>query len=223
MTEPFDDLRRYADELASEVSPFTAERAVHRALSTPSRRPRRVVVAVITTGLLGISNVALATIADPAVPGDPLYGVDRAYERVVDLAGLGSPRVSERLQETGVLVERGNLGEALALVQETLGKILDSDDPEAEMEKLVTVAADSPAAVNELVLAELVATARAVGSSDLTGQDVAALARDLGRALSEERSQRPDDAGRPDRAGRPDDPGSQGQGNANPNAGGNQP
>jgi hypothetical protein len=247
MTEPFDDLRRYADHLASEVSPFAAERAVRRALTTASRRPRRAIVALVTTGLLGISNIALAAVADPAVPGDALYSVDRAYERVVDFAGFGGPRVDERLQETGVLIDRGHLSEALALVQETLGKILDSDDPEAEMEKLVTVAEDSPAAVNELVLAELIATARAVGSSDLTGQDVAALARDLGRALSEARSQRPDDAGPPDHAGPPADPGGQGQGqgqgqdqgqgqgqnpglgqnpgqgSSNPNTGGNQP
>jgi hypothetical protein len=242
MNEPFDDLRRYADDLASEVSPSTARRAVRSAMSSTPRRPRRALVALVTTGLLGLSNVALAAVADPAVPGDALYGVDRAYERVVDLAGFGGPRVTERMQETGVLVERGELGLALELVQETLGKILESDDPDAEFQTLVAELDEAPGAVSELVLNDLVAVARSVGNGDATGQDVAELARQLGQRLSEERSNRPDQAGPGNNSGNdnpnsgpgnnsgnqnpgpPDEsPSDTAPGATNPNRGGNQP
>ena len=231
MNEPFDELRRYADDLASEVSPSTAQRAVRSAMSTPSRRPRRAFVALVTTGLLAVSNVALAATADSSVPGDALYGLDRAYEQVVDLTGFGGPRVSERLQETNVLIERGDLGAALDLVQETLGKVLESDDPDAEFQTLVAGLEGAPGAVSELVLADLVGVARSLGSSDATGQDVAELARQLGQRLSEERSNRPDDVGPDnnngngnDNPGRPDESLSDtSPGATNPNRGGNQP
>ena len=198
-------------------------------MSTPTRRPRKAFVALATTGLLAVSNVALAATADPSAPGDALYGLDRAYEQVVDLTGLGGPRVSERLQETNVLVERGDLGAALDLVQETLGKVLESDDPDAEFQTLVAGLEGAPGAVSELVLADLVGVARSLGSTDATGQDVAELARQFGQRLSEERSNRPDDVGPGenngnDNPGPPDEsPSATSPGTTNPNRGGNQP
>ena len=198
MTNPIDDLRRYADDLASAVSLFTAQRAVRSAVSPDTRRPRKAVVVLVTTALFGISNVALAATADPAIPGDALYGIDRAYERVADLAGLGGPRVTERLAETGALVEQGRLAEALELVQETLGKVLESDDPQAELEELTAASANVPGPVSDLVLEGLVAVAQGTAAGNLTGEDVAAIARELGEQLREERSNRPDDAGPPE-------------------------
>jgi hypothetical protein len=211
MTDPFDDLRRYANDLASEVSPFAAHRAVSAAMSPVAHRPRKVVVALVTTGLLGVSNVALAATADPAVPGDTLYKVDRAYERVVDLVGFGGPRVSERMLETGVLVERGEVAMALDLVQETLFKILESDDPHAALEELEAEAGSQPEAVATLVdIAKLIAT------GDMTGQDVSAQARQLRELLSQGQGQGP-----PDHAGPPEDRGP-GEGNPSEDAPGQQ-
>lgn len=198
MTNPIDDLRRYADDLVSEVSPFVAQRAVRSAMAPDVRRPRKAVLVLVTTALFGVSNIALAATADPAIPGDPLYGVDRAYEQVADLTGLGGPRVTERLAETGALVEQGRLTEALELVQETLGKVLEADDPQTELEELTEAMGNVPDAVSDLVLNGLVAVAQGTASGDLTGQDVAALARDLGEKLREEMSNRPDDAGPPE-------------------------
>lgn len=209
MTDPIDDLRRYADDLASEVSLFTAQRAVRSAVSPDTRRPRKAVVVLVTTALFGFSNVALAATSDPAIPGDPLYGIDRAYERVADLAGLGGPRVTERLAETGALVEQGRLAEALELVQETLGKVLESDDPQAELEELTAASANVPGPVSDLVLEGLVAVAQGTAAGNLTGVDVADLARELGKQLREARSNRPDDAGPP-----ADVPGSTNPGNS---------
>ena len=219
MNEPFDELRRYADDLASEVSPSTAQRAVRSAMSSPARRPRKALIALVTTGLLGVSNVALAATADSSVPGDVLYGVDRAYEQVVDLTGLGGPRVTERLQETDVLLERGDLAAALDLVQETLGKVLEADDPEAEFQTLVAELEGAPGAVSELVLSDLVGVARSLGTTDADGQDVADLARQLGQRLSEERSNRPDDVGPGNNNGTGNPNSGPGNNSGNPNPG----
>ena len=194
MTEPFDALRRYADDLAAEVSPFAAQRAVRAAMAPHNRRPRKAIIALVATGLLGLSNVALAATADAAVPGDALYGVDRAYERAADLVGLGGPRVAERMQDTGILFERGQVGMALELVQETLTKVLESDDPQAEFDALVENATGMPEVVNHLVgVAHLIST-----DDDISGQEVAELARQLGEHLARERSNRPDHAGPPE-------------------------
>lgn len=208
MTNPINDLRHYADDLTSEVSPFAAQRAVRSAMTPDTRRPRKAVLVLVTTALFGVSNVALAATADPAIPGDALYSVDRAYERVADLAGLGGPRVTERLTETGALVEQGRLAEALELVQETLGKVLDSDDPRAELEELIVASENAPDAVSDLVLNGLVAVAQGTAAGALTGQDVADLAKELGEQLAEDTSNRPDDAGPPE-----DLPGSTNPGN----------
>ena len=219
MTEPFDDLRRYADDLAAEVSPYTAQRAVRAGMAPRQRRPRKAIVALVATGLLGVSNVALAATADSAVPGDALYGVDRGYERVADLLGLGGPRVAERMQETGILIERGQVGMALDLVQETLTKVLDSDDPQAEFDTLVENATGMPEVVNHLVgVAHLIST-----DDDVTGQDVAELARQLGEHLARERSNRPDHAGPPEDSPAATAPGQTGETPANPSQGGGQP
>ncbi len=192
MTQPFDDLRRYAEDLASEVSSSAAQRAVRSAMVPHVNRPRKLVVALVATGLLGVSNVALAAVADPAVPGDALYKVDRAYERLVDIAGFGGPRVSERVYETGVLVERGNLGKALDLVQETLTKIIESDDPAGYLDKFEAEVGSQPAAVANLVM-----IAKHTATSDNPGEGVSEAARQLRDLLS----QRPDHAGPP--AGNP--------------------
>lgn len=211
MTQPLDDLRRYADDLASEVSPFTAQRAVRSAMSPHVGRPRKAVVALAAVGLLGISNVALAASANPAVPGDTLYGVDRAYEQVADFVGFGGPRVAERLQETGVLVERGELGMALDLVQETLGRVLESDDPEAELDTLIFEAAGMPDAI-----AELVGIAHSISTDGAAhGEAVAAFAKTLGDALSK----RPLDAGPPEGSPSENAPGQ----TEEPGSAGNQP
>lgn len=185
MTQPFDDLRRYADDLASEVSPLAAQRAVRSAMSPHANRPRKLVVALVVTGLLGVSNVALAAVADPAVPGDALYNVDRAYERFVDFAGFGGPRVTERVFETGVLVKRGNLGVALDLVHETLANILESDDPAGYLNKFEAEIGSQPDVVAALVL-----IAKDTATS---GADVSEAAKQLRNLLS----QRPEDAGPP--------------------------
>lgn len=132
MTDPIEQLRRYARDLQAEVHPGRARGRVDAAMTRQARRPRRVVLVVLaSTLLLLFSNVALAAAADPAVPGDALYGLDRTYERIADAAGLGGMHAGERLDEAAVLFERGRAAEALDLVNEAFDELLATDDPSA--------------------------------------------------------------------------------------------
>ncbi len=180
MNNPFDDLRALAADLEHSVPAERTRFRVAMALEPAPHRPRRTVVALATAGLLTISNVALAAVANPAAPGDALYGVDRAYERVQNLAGFDS-HAAERLQEAVVMAERGRASEVLSLVQEALTEVLESDDPVQAVEQLKRKANLGEAF--EIQLAEFVADAKRAGQSDpgFSGQDVAELAQELGR------------------------------------------
>ena len=123
---------------------------------------------------MGVSNVALATVADPAVPGDALYGVDRAYERIGALIGFDTTNAGERASEVMVLQERGKSAEALALVQETLTRLLESDDPEAAVGEFTAGLGndeDFKAKIDQLV--------KAARDVDTTGREVAEIARSI--------------------------------------------
>ncbi len=120
-----DALRAYAKRLEAETAPGAVHRGVRRALR---RTPvggwfRRAAVVVASSLGLVMGNVALAVAVQPSVPGDVLYGVERAYERVASLLGfeLGSPE--ERLAEAAAAAERGDPVEAKVLVTEALADV----------------------------------------------------------------------------------------------------
>lgn len=76
---------------------------------------RRVAVIVGILALFALANVGMARASDGAVPGDPLYGLDRAYERLADILTGPTDRAAERLAEARVLVtERGRVSDGLA-------------------------------------------------------------------------------------------------------------
>ena len=190
MSNPFDDLRALAADLEYSVPTERARFRVARAMEHGPSRPRRAVVALATAGLLTISNVALAAVADPAAPGDALYGIDRAYERVQNVAGFDS-HAAERLQEAVVMAERGRASDVLSLVQEALTEVLEADDPVAAVENLKRKA--NLGEDFEKQLAAVVDAANRAGNSDpdFSGQDVANLARELGRTFPPANSNRP--------------------------------
>lgn len=225
--DPISDLKRYAAALEAQVSDERARSAARMALHTPSpvvsappRAPRRVVVAVATTVLMGVSNVALATVADSSIPGDPLYGLDRAYESVGAAIGLSNQHASERASEVLALQERGKSAEALDLVQETLTTLLDSDDPKAAVQEFTAGLGNERFAP---ILEQLLLEARGV---DTTGAAVSELARTIVDSikLPEHANGTPggrgdaSDNANPNGSGQPDNPGEQGRGN-NPNPG----
>ncbi len=151
-----------------------ARRAIEAVRHAP-RRPRRTVIAITTTVLMGVGNAAMAAVANPAVPGDALYGLDRAYEQVGDVFGIGSTHVAERFDEAGVLVERGRAADALKLVQETLQGILESDDPQTAVDELIDAA--GPEAAEHV--RELLDYIHSQGPGQVDGQKVRRAAQAL--------------------------------------------
>ena len=233
MRDPFDDLRSYAARLEAEV-PVERARARARAAinSTPPRRRRMAVVASAAIGFMGISNVALAAVSNPAIPGDALYGIDRAYERIGELLGIGGEHRLERLNEAASVVALGDEETALSLVQEALTGLVDQDvdtaramlselergaDVEAlhqQIQEMIDIARDTADAAGSTEMRE--AAERAAAS----GLDVAEVARtirdtiDLPDAASQDHPGDaadgrgpPEDAGPPDHSNAPADAG----------------
>jgi hypothetical protein len=114
-----EDLRDYGRSLVEGVPVGQTEMAVVRILASRHRRhrPRRLVLALATAGLLAVSNVALAAVSDAAAPGDFLYPVDRGYEWASDLFG-NTDRTIERLAESETLSQRGDIDHAIAFLRE---------------------------------------------------------------------------------------------------------
>lgn len=133
MNELFDDdlepeLRDVADRVTEALRARVPERAAARHVAmlraeagrgnvvVLGRLRRRLVVTGLAAALV-LGSVPVAWGADGSVPGDVLYGVDRALERV-ELAVTRTPEakakrslemVAERLKEIGELERRGDL------------------------------------------------------------------------------------------------------------------
>ena len=187
------EIAQFARSAVAEVKvPQSAPTAV-----TPLRRqrgagqwsltPRLATVAMGVLLMSGTAGAALA--ADGAVPGDALYGLDRAFERV----GIGSGSTDERLDEAVVIAAQGRSEEAVAHAIEALGG--QSDDQSVVALTALTVAsenlvhaqdtAQAAATANIRVSALLTYIAENIGPDRGTdgrefGQGVAQLARDIG-------------------------------------------
>lgn len=120
MIEPTDRLRRYGEDIASAVSParsrVAAMRAIGQARRTRPRRTRQLAFAAL--GVFVVANVVTAGVANAAVPGDVLYSLDRGYERVADVFGLGGDHGEERISEAEVLLQRSEVEGAIDLIAE---------------------------------------------------------------------------------------------------------
>ncbi|MGH3666808.1 MAG: hypothetical protein ACRDU7_00860 [Acidimicrobiia bacterium] len=135
----------------------------------------------------GTAGAALA--ADGAVPGDALYGLDRAFERV----GIGSGSTGERLDEAVVMTAQGRSDEAVEHAIEALSEHSGDSSAvalsalNAASENLVHIQDPTQAAstANLRVSALLTYIAENISSGEGTdgrefGQGVAQLARDIG-------------------------------------------
>src|SRR5690606_27332725 len=101
------------------------------------RRPLawRIQVSGALMAAFSVLNFAAAAIADNAVPGDRLYVLDRAYERVAALFGRAD-HTAERAREAEVLLERGDPTGALQVLAEA------SDVPEVAHAAALVLSAD---------------------------------------------------------------------------------
>ncbi len=133
-----------------------------------ARAATAVAASVVAVG--GLTGVAYAS--NGAVPGDVLYGLDRALESV----GIGNGGAAERIAEAIDLVSGGNPGQGLEHAA-----TLVPDDAGAEaavFEAAAGLGPAEPAAVQEDVLALLAYLRDNVG--DIDGQTVADFARAIG-------------------------------------------
>lgn len=123
--KPIRDLRAYGEAFVEAADPTEGGRLAARVLVEPTRAPwfRRVAVVLGSVAIFAGANVGLAFAANPSVPGDPLYGVDLAYERVAQAIGLHPNVAAERFQEAAVLSNRGQFAEAFQTASEAMQHI----------------------------------------------------------------------------------------------------
>lgn len=192
MSDPTDHLRRYADHIAASVTPARSQIAATRAIAAvTSRSPRRLTGRVAVTALAGlvVLNVGAMSAANAAVPGDFLYPLDRAYERIADAIGVGADRTPERVAEAQVLLERSDPMRALQVLAE-----VDDPDVSGVAVSLWNTADDNPLFATHVTA--LVANtndfagpgddrskAEALAAVRLIGSQVADVARDNGNGM----------------------------------------
>ena len=139
-------------------------------------RPQIAAAAVAILMITGATGVAAA--ADAAAPGDSLYGLDRALERI----GIGAGSAEERLEEANQLLAEGKTRQALEHATEAL----DEDDDEAARAALdiaiegVETAGDQ----NATVVQEKVGALLTYMSQNI-GKGVGADGREFGQGVAE--------------------------------------
>ncbi len=191
LSEAFDALRRtYVSEPdAVHTAAFAGRLAAAVAVAPPggdpvgvhsrqrARLPRRAAAAIAAAAVVALSFGGAAA-ADEAAPGDALYGLDRALERL----GINAGGAEERLLEVQALVADGQIDEALDLSVEAVEDMDDLDEEQAEELAGLLSAAESVMSEGSETSAERRAQVSAMltfmAETDLTG-------REFGQAVSE--------------------------------------
>src|SRR5690606_9699949 len=189
------------------------------------RRPLawRIQVSGALMAAFSVLNFAAAAIADNAGPGDRLYVLDRAYERVAALFGRAD-HPAERAREAEVLLERGDPTGALQVLAEAsdvpevahaaalvLSADLDGELLGAHARTLVTgfgilASADDPRSREEALAAVSLVASQATEQAAATpprAVDRPAHATETGKPVHASDTGKPDhasDTGRPDHA-----------------------
>ncbi len=150
--DPYNHLRSYGEALIDSVDPVRAEAVAVRALAAPSAGlslRRRLVAIAAASATFITGNLGVAMAADSAVPGDLLYGIDRAYEKLSELIGLSDDHTDERLAEAAQLADSGRSVDALDAVVEQIQSL--QRDPGPDSAELGT-AADAVAEARDRAL-----------------------------------------------------------------------
>jgi hypothetical protein len=98
--------------------------------------------ALIGTAAFAAVGTGAAVAADSASPGDVLYGLDRAFEKV----GINDGRAAERIEEAMALVDRGQHSRAMETLEEAIDDLAD-DTANASALKALENASDRVAKV----------------------------------------------------------------------------
>ncbi len=165
---------------------------------TPLRRSRfaliRRRIATLGTSLVlalgGSAGMAIA--ANDALPGDQLYGLDRALEQV----GIGDGGSAERLGEALALVERGDVAEGLTHAADNLTELSADSNAGAALEGALERLLEERDNPSDNMRAQVAALLEylADNEGDVDGQQVSDLAQEIGRQPDEmpEQSNRPE-------------------------------
>ncbi|WP_062525689.1 hypothetical protein [Demequina rhizosphaerae] len=143
-TEAIDQLRALdvaptqgeAQRAGATLASVAAAASAEAPAAAPVRRSKVRVRTAIAGGaaLLLAGMVGGTAAADSAAPGDALYGLDRAIERL----GLGAGGAQERIAEAREAEEAGDTETAIALVDEAVSEVLGEDADAAEEETETT-------------------------------------------------------------------------------------
>ena len=170
---PLDDLRSYASDLVAAVPPLDPL-SLHLVAGSPvPKRPHRFTVPVIAAmsvaAMLLVAEVGIAVVANGAVPGDQIYGIDLLVEDALTAVGVPIDLSSERLEEAEVLLARDDLDAAIRTARvgyremdQTIGGIAFTRLVQAER----SLASSSDPAVKVIVrerLDDLLETTRSAG------------------------------------------------------------
>ena len=171
---------RVAAEAATLALAGRASGVTLTKVSPPSRRlwpalsPRVAMAALSVVMVVGMTGVAAA--ADSAAPGDPLYGLDRAMERI----GIGAGNAGERLEEADHLLTEGRILQALEHATEAVdGDAAASAALDIAIDRVETAANQNSAAVQEKVGALLTYI------SENIGEDKGVDGRDFGQGMAD--------------------------------------
>lgn len=218
--------QRVAEALRADVPPEIAERheALLRAqLAGPNVRPihsarrraRRTLVTLAAAAVLVLALPIVAVASDRAVPGDLLYGVDRAVERF-ELAIASGPtnevrallsQATERVDELEAVEEQGRLEAVGGLLEDLQGAVDDALDRAEDDQGLVGTVHEAIEMHTQRLqgIRDRLESSGEASPRALTALD-RAIEAGRGSAATGERG-RPDDTGRPQDSGRQERPG----------------
>jgi hypothetical protein len=175
------EVRSFAARAAAVVldrpQPVADTDASHRYRRGAGLTPRLAVTALALVVVPATAGAALA--ADSAIPGEPLYGLDRAFESV----GIGSGSAGERLDEAVQMAADGRIDEALehAVVALQTHDGEGTDVLAGQTLETISAAAADPSGVAALLAYISENVGKGVGADGREfGQGVAELAREIG-------------------------------------------
>ncbi len=197
------------DRFAIEAAAIARRSQDRPAITAPTAtvrlrlRHRVATVAAAITLVLG-SGAGMAIAADGAAPGDALYGLDKALERV----GIGDGGAAERLQEAADLATAGQLARGLEHAAEVVaashdgepGHVSDaaSEALRAAAQRVDTIVAPNGGTTSEQDTAVAkVLTYLSDNVGDVDGRYVAELSQMIGAAARAEHEAPPRTQGRP--------------------------
>lgn len=174
------DLQRLAINVDQDVGVFSLRAATlarQAGTSSPGSvswwgrlRPKLVTSALSVFAVIGMTGVAVAS--DAAAPGDPLYGIDRALERI----GINDGGITERLEEAATLADHGLAVEALQHAADAVS----SKSPEAAIALEGAAQAVQDGQGPNLDVAAMLTW---MASTDLTGKQFGQTVAEQARAL----------------------------------------